>query len=47
MSREKIAAMLNISLLRETIVYQEAKAEGKQENEVELVPKLLQKKLSI
>ncbi|MBD2309942.1 Rpn family recombination-promoting nuclease/putative transposase [Chroococcidiopsis sp. FACHB-1243] len=43
--------MLNISLLRETRVYQEAKQEGKVEGrlerDVELVTKLLQKGLSI
>lgn len=47
MSREEIEAMLNISLLKETRVYQEAKEEGRLERDVELVPKLLQKGFSI
>jgi predicted transposase/invertase (TIGR01784 family) len=51
MSREEIEAMLNINLLKETRVYQEAKQEGKLEGrlekEVELVTKLLRKGLSI
>ncbi|WP_242038710.1 hypothetical protein [Chroococcidiopsis sp [FACHB-1243]] len=50
-NQEGIEAMLNISLLRETRVYQEAKQEGKVEGrlerDVELVTKLLQKGLSI
>ena len=47
MSREEIEAMLNISLLRETRVYQEAAEEGELRAKVKLVPKLLQKGLSI
>ena len=47
MTREEIEAMLNISLLKETRVYQEAKEEGRLERDVELVPKLLQKGLSL
>lgn len=43
--------MLNINLLRGTRVYQEAKEEGRLEgrleSRVQLVPKLLQKRLSI
>jgi predicted transposase/invertase (TIGR01784 family) len=50
-NQEGIEAMLNISLLRETRIYQEAKQEGKVEgrleSRVQLVPKLLQKGLSI
>jgi predicted transposase/invertase (TIGR01784 family) len=46
-----IKLVLNINLLRETRVYQEAKQEGKLEGrlerDVELVTKLLQKGLSI
>jgi predicted transposase/invertase (TIGR01784 family) len=51
MSREEIEAMLNTNLLGGTRVYQEAKEEGrlegKLENQVQLVPKLLQKGLSL
>lgn len=47
MSREEIEAMLNINLLKETRVYQEAKQEGRLERDVELVTKLLQKGRSI
>lgn len=43
LSREDIEAMLNLSLLRQTRVYQEAKEEGK----LELVPKLVQRGMSI
>jgi predicted transposase/invertase (TIGR01784 family) len=47
LSREQIENMLNLNLLRETKVYQEAKQEGKQEKSLEIVPKLLKKGLSI
>lgn len=43
LSREEIEAMLDLSLLRETRVFREAKEEGK----LELTPKLLQKGFSI
>jgi predicted transposase/invertase (TIGR01784 family) len=43
MSREEVENMLNLNLLKETKVYQEAKEEGK----LEIVPKLLQKGFSI
>lgn len=43
LSREEIETMLNLNLIRETKVYQEAKEEGK----LELVPKLIKKGLSI
>ncbi len=39
--------MLNINLLKETRVYQEAAEEGELKAKVKLVPKLLQKGLSI
>jgi predicted transposase/invertase (TIGR01784 family) len=47
MSREEIEAMLNINLLKETRVYQEAKQEGRLERDVEVVSKLLRKGFSI
>jgi predicted transposase/invertase (TIGR01784 family) len=43
MNREEVENMLNLNLLKETKVYQEAKQEGK----LEIVPKLLKKGLSI
>ena len=39
--------MLNLSLLRETRVYQEAKEEGKLEGKLKVVSKLLEKGLSL
>lgn len=39
--------MLNVNFIRGTKVYQEAKEEGRLESQVKLVPKLLQKGLSI
>ena len=42
-NREEIEAMLNLNLLKQTRVYQEAKEEAK----LELVAKLVQKGLSI
>ncbi|MBE9048937.1 DUF2887 domain-containing protein [Nostocales cyanobacterium LEGE 11386] len=51
LSREEIEAMLNLNLLKNTKVYQEAKAEGKEEGELKaklkIVPKLVQRGLSI
>lgn len=55
MSRKEVESMLNLSFLKETKVYQEAKEEGKKEGKqegkqelfLEIVPKLLQKGLSI
>jgi predicted transposase/invertase (TIGR01784 family) len=51
MSREEVENMLNLNLLRETKIYQEAKEEGKQEGKeersLEIVSKLLQKGFSI
>jgi predicted transposase/invertase (TIGR01784 family) len=55
LSREEIETMLNLSLLKETRVYQEAKEEGKLEGilegklegKLEIVPKLRQKGLTI
>ncbi|MGL5940169.1 MAG: Rpn family recombination-promoting nuclease/putative transposase [Waterburya sp.] len=47
MSREEVENMLNLNLLKETRVYQEAKEEGKEERSLEIVPKLLQKGFSI
>ncbi|MFB2838250.1 Rpn family recombination-promoting nuclease/putative transposase [Floridanema evergladense] len=43
LSREEIEAMLNLNLIRQTKVYQEAKEEGK----LEVVPKLLKRGFSI
>jgi len=39
--------MLNLSLIKHTRVYQEAKEEGKQEIVLKVVPKLLQRGLSL
>ena len=39
--------MLDLSLLRETRVFREAKEEGKQEVKLEILPKLVQKGFSI
>jgi predicted transposase/invertase (TIGR01784 family) len=51
LSREEIEAMLNLNLLKETRVYQEAKEEGEQEGELKaklnILPKLVQRGLSI
>ncbi|MDB9306193.1 DUF2887 domain-containing protein [Nodularia spumigena CS-591/12] len=51
LSREEIEAMLNLNLLKETRVYQEAKEEGEQEGEIKaklnILPKLVQRGLSI
>jgi predicted transposase/invertase (TIGR01784 family) len=50
-NREEIEAMLNLNLVKQTRVYQEAKEEvkeeAKEELKLELVPKLVQKGLSI
>ncbi len=51
LSREEIEAMLNLNLLKETRVYQEAKAEGEEEGELKaklkILPKLVQRGLSV
>lgn len=47
LSREEIESMLNLSLLKQTRVYQEAKEEGKLELALAVVPKLLQRGLSV
>lgn len=47
LSREEIEAMLNLNLIRGTKVYQEAFEEGREEGKLELVPKLLQRGLSV
>ena len=39
--------MLNLDIIRGTRVYQEAEQEGRQKGKLEIVPKLLQKGLSI
>ncbi|HEY9694600.1 MAG TPA: hypothetical protein V6D15_20560 [Oculatellaceae cyanobacterium] len=39
--------MLNLDIIRGTRFYQEAKLEGEQEAKIQMVPKLLQKGLSI
>jgi predicted transposase/invertase (TIGR01784 family) len=43
LSREEIEAMLNLNTFKQTRVYQEAKAEGKGEGEIETKLKILQK----
>jgi predicted transposase/invertase (TIGR01784 family) len=45
--REEIEAMLNLNLLKETRVYQEAKEEGELETKLKILPKLVQRGLSI
>jgi predicted transposase/invertase (TIGR01784 family) len=47
LSREEIETMLNLSLLKETRVYQEAFEEGELQAKLKLIQKLLQKGLSI
>lgn len=51
LSREEIETMLNLNLLKETRVYQEAKAEGKEEGKLEtqlkMIPILLELGLTI
>lgn len=47
LSREEIETMLNLSLLKGTKVYQEAFEEGKEQEKLEILFKLLQKGLSI
>ncbi|MBD6620895.1 Rpn family recombination-promoting nuclease/putative transposase [Komarekiella sp. 'clone 1'] len=47
LSREEIETMLNLNLLKETRVYQEAKEEGKLETKLEMIPILLELGLSI
>ncbi|MEH2071970.1 MAG: Rpn family recombination-promoting nuclease/putative transposase [Nostoc sp.] len=51
LSREEIEIMLNLNLLKETRVYQEAKEEGKQEGKLEtkfqIIPILLELGLSV
>ncbi len=51
LSREEIETMLNLNLLKETKVYQEAKEEGKEEGELKaklkILPKLVQRGLSV
>lgn len=39
--------MLNLNLLKETRVYQEAKEEGELETKLKILPKLVQRGLSI
>jgi predicted transposase/invertase (TIGR01784 family) len=51
LSREEIETMLNLNLLKDTRVYQEAKAEGEEEGEIKaklkILPKLVQRGMSI
>ncbi|NWF59051.1 MAG: DUF2887 domain-containing protein [Fischerella sp.] len=47
LSREEIETMLNLNLLKETRVYQEAKEEGELETKLKILPKLVQKGLSV
>ncbi len=46
-SREEIEAMLGLSELRQTKVYQEAFSEGKIEGKIEAIPKMIQKGISL
>ena len=47
LSREEIETMLNLNLLKETRVYQEAKEEGELKTKLNILPKLVQRGLSI
>jgi predicted transposase/invertase (TIGR01784 family) len=47
LSREEVEAMFGLSDLKQTRIYQEAKAEGKAEGKLETVPLLLELGLSI
>ncbi len=47
LSREDIEAMLDLNLLKETKVYQEAKEEGELETKLKILPKLLEEGFSI
>ncbi|MGB3208140.1 MAG: Rpn family recombination-promoting nuclease/putative transposase [Crinalium sp.] len=47
LSPKEIEAMLNLDIIRGTRVYREAKQEGREEGKLEIVPKLLQKGLSV
>lgn len=47
LSREEIETMLDLNLIKKTKVYQEAFEEGFEQGKLELVPKLMQKGLSI
>ncbi|MBE9210626.1 Rpn family recombination-promoting nuclease/putative transposase [Nostoc sp. LEGE 06077] len=47
LSREEIETMLNLNLLKQTKVYQEAKEEGELETKLKILPKLVQRGLSV
>lgn len=47
LSREEIETMLNLNLLKETKVYQEAKEEGEIKAKLKILPKLVQRGMSI
>ncbi|MEH2300942.1 MAG: DUF2887 domain-containing protein [Nostoc sp.] len=47
LSREEIETMLNLNLLKQTKVYQEAKEEGKLETKFKMIPILLELGLSV
>ncbi|MEH2322058.1 MAG: Rpn family recombination-promoting nuclease/putative transposase [Nostoc sp.] len=47
LSREEIETMLNLNLLKETRVYQEAKAEGELETKLKMIPILMELGLTI
>ncbi|WP_442948890.1 Eco57I restriction-modification methylase domain-containing protein [Nostoc sp.] len=47
LSREEIETMLNLNLLKQTKVYQEAKEEGKLETKLKMIPILLELGLSV
>lgn len=47
LSREEIETMLNLNLLKETRVYQEAKEEGEIKAKLKILPKLVQRGMSI
>ena len=47
LSREEIETMLDLNIIKKTKVYQEAFEEGFEEGKLQLIPKLMQKGLSI
>jgi predicted transposase/invertase (TIGR01784 family) len=47
LSREEIEAMLNLNLIKDTKVYQEAVEEGELKTKLKILPKLVQRGLTI
>lgn len=47
LSRKEIEAMLNLDLIRETRVYKEAQEEGELNTKLKILPKLVQRGMSI